>query len=78
MPMIPYWTSGRSDIYETIKILEKMKKEMASDNPHREDLLKALKHLYRGQWLTEEQLKAMNYLGYRDGNTTGWLEDDFD
>lgn len=28
--------------------------------------------------LNEEQLKAMHRLGYKDGETTGWLEDDFD
>jgi hypothetical protein len=78
MPTTKYWTSGRSDIYAAINQLERIKKEMQPDNPHRESITEVLKKLYRGQWLNEEQLKAMYHLGYRDGETTGWLDDDFD
>src|SRR5262245_44342252 len=77
MKINPY-TSGRKNIYTAINILQDLKKRLAVGSKERTNIEQALRELYRGQYLNEEQLKAMYQLGYTDPPTTGWLDDDFD
>lgn len=72
------YTSGRANIYRAITIFQTLKHRFAVGSKEREQIESGLRELYRGQYLNEEQLKAMHRLGYKDGETTGWLEDDFD
>ncbi len=72
------YVSGRKHIYDAIKIFWEMRNRYPIGSKVREEIEHGLNLLYRGQYLNEEQLKAMYYLGYTDPPTTGWLEDDFD
>lgn len=72
------YVSGRLDIYEAIRMLETVRKQLQIGTEEWKLVDTAIHKLYRGQYLNEEQLKAMYYLGYLDPPTTGWLEDDFD
>lgn len=72
------YTSGRELIYRAIHQLEAIRDRFAEGSINRIEADTALVNLYHGQYLNEEQLKAMRRLGYQDGDTTGWLDDDFD
>lgn len=72
------YTSGRELIYRAIHQLEAIRDRFAEGSINRIEADTALVNLYHGQHLNEEQLKAMRRLGYQDGDTTGWLDDDFD
>jgi hypothetical protein len=71
------YTSGRADIYRAMRIFEQMRDRYPPDSKEYNDITEGLRALRRGQYLNEEQLKAMVLLGYTDPHTTGWLEDDF-
>lgn len=72
------YSSGRANIYRAIMIFQSLRHRFAVGSKEREQMESGLRELYRGQYLNEEQLKAMRRLGYQDGDTTGWLDDDFD
>jgi hypothetical protein len=71
-------TSGRPEIYNAIDILRKVANRLPEGSKDRVEVETAIRKLYRGTYLNEEQLKAMYKLGYREGNPVGWLEDDSD
>ena len=72
------YVSGRANIYEAIKIFSKLRDKFPKGSKEREEIEDGLRQLYRGQYLNEEQLKAMYQLGYIDSPVKGWLDDDFD
>ncbi len=71
-------TSGRQDIYDAIGMLQKIAHRLPESSKDRLEVEAAIRKLYRGTYLNEEQLKAMYKIGYREGNPVGWLDDDFD
>lgn len=71
------YTSGRRHIYNAIEILERVAEQLDPDTLRYQQVRLALSNLYRGQYLNEEQLKAMYRYGFRDGETLDWLDDDF-
>lgn len=72
------YVSGRTNIYQAIRIFQDLRDTFPVGSSERLTIEDGLRQLYRGQYLNEEQLKAMYQLGYIDGPIKGWLDDDFE
>jgi hypothetical protein len=78
MAYLPNSTSGKAKIYSGINKVREALKRLKKDDPLYKILSEALNELNHGQWMNEEQLKALYKAGYREGDWLTWLPDDFD
>jgi hypothetical protein len=71
-------TSGKGKIYSGIWKIEDVLKTLPKSDPRYERIQEGLRDIRHGQWMNEEQLKALYKWGWREGDWLTWLPDDFD